>query len=93
MEFFFRIDHNIIFNLLKSQIMIKKIFALILISGATLSVSTLKAGCNNEPDKNNGDCTYSTGDDGTNTYFCENSWQWHDCKKIGTGSEPPTING
>jgi hypothetical protein len=50
------------------------------------------AGCNNEPDKNNGDCTYSTGEDGTNTYFCENSAAFHDCVKSDGTTKPSPIS-
>lgn len=33
-------------------------------------------GCVTRDEDNNGDCT----NDGS-TYFCENSWVWHDCVK------------
>lgn len=48
------------------------------------------SGCNNEPDKNNGDCTYASGKNG-NTYFCEDSMISHDCVKKGAGDEKETL--
>jgi len=47
------------------------------------------SGCNNEPQNNNGDCTYATGNDGSVTYFCEDSIIFHDCTK----ESKPTIQG
>jgi len=63
---------------------LKKIYLTVLTLGAFAYFGY--AGCNNEPDSNNGDCTYSTSG-GNTTYFCGNSWAFHDCVKSSGGDD------
>ncbi|MFQ3214577.1 MAG: hypothetical protein ACI9C9_002117 [Marivirga sp.] len=66
---------------------LKSILGIVAVSVLSINVY---AGCNNEPDNNNGDCTYASGEGG-NTYFCEDSVAFHDCVKSSGKKELSSV--
>ena len=59
-------------------------FGLVLTAGIVSMSLNAYSGCNNEPSNNDGDCTEANSG-GSTSYFCEDSWAFHDCVKVGGG--------